>query len=69
MQAADPPVIGEEGARRPAGADPCQQPRGDVQRWLVSILREHDVPVAPRRVRRRRHQPRVQLRADALRQT
>ena len=62
-----PPVIREEGARRPAGAHAGQQLRGDVQRRRVRVFRKHDVPVAPRRVRHSRREPRLQLRADALR--
>ena len=60
------PIIREEDAGGPARADAGEQPRGDVERRLMRILREHDVAIAPRRVRDRRGEPRLQLRADAL---
>ena len=60
------PVIREKGAGGPAAPDAGQQLRGDVQRRLVRVLREHDVAVPPRRVRHRCGEPRLQLRADTL---
>ncbi len=60
------PVIREEDPACPAGAHARQQPHRDVQRRLVRVFREHDVPVAPRRVRDRRHQLWMHLRAGSL---
>jgi hypothetical protein len=60
------PIIGEEDAGGPARADASEQLRGDVERRLMRVLREHDVAVTPCRVRDRRCEPRLQLRADAL---